>query len=102
MGLYGWDYNDKRSDGIGCSVAYDFLPDHLPSGRTRNGGGGRGRGGAGGWATGASCFDLIDERFYGGELFGEFAKVGLEGVELFVEVIQGFGEGLDPGAGEVT
>lgn len=86
-------YKAKKRRCIGCSGASRLLLlDKLPPGWPWDGGG------AG--ATGPRSLDLIDERFYGGELFGEVAEVGLEGVELRVEVVQGFREGLDPGSRE--
>lgn len=61
----------------------------------------RSRGRAGGRARGvAPGFDLVDESLDGGELLGQVAQVSLEGVELFVEVVQSLRQRLDPERGE--
>lgn len=45
---------------------------------------------------GAAGFDLVDESFYGGKLLSQVTQVSLKSVELFVEVIQGLRQRLDP------
>lgn len=44
-----------------------------------------------------SCFQLINEGLDGRELFRQVAEVGLQGVELLVQVIQSLRQRLDPG-----
>lgn len=70
--------------------------DHPPSHRRD------GHGGGGGGGVGFLRLQLVDEGLDGGELVRQLAEVGLQGVELFVQVIQSLGQRLDPEKKEET
>lgn len=84
----------ERSGSSAASRSWGSGLEQSPSHRSAGCGCGHCR--RGGGRVGFLRLHLIDEGLDGRELVGQLAEVGLQGVELLVQVIQSLRQGLDP------